>query len=204
MKFVHAIAVSLLLVSVNVVRGDFDEHTFIDEKTGHTLSINQGTEEEFEWAKSFCIQFFSPTYKTISLDSDQQAHGSYEAFIDAKFAGHHSKIFDEKKYTFFIVRDCVENKAIGYTIFDVVEGIVYSIETQAAITTYSIQSLMTGLAYFIKNQVAPDAEYFISAVRRAMPQFVEVLKSCDFVEGADQSLHPTLSCQYYQALIRTL
>lgn len=204
MKFMHAIATGLLLMSMNVAYCDFTEHTFIDEKTYHTLSINQGTEDDFDWAKAFCIQFFSPVYKAIPLDQDQQAHGSYEAFIDAKFKDHYSKIFNEKKYTFFIVRDCVEDKAIGYTIFDAIDGVVYSIETQADITTYSIASLMTGLAHFIKNQVAPDAKSFVSAVRRAMPQFVEVLKLCGFVEGADKSLHLTLSPEYYQALIREL
>jgi hypothetical protein len=202
MKLVNAIAAGLLLISAKVVFCDFAEHSFIDENTGRILSITQGTASDFQWAKDFCLQFFKPSYEKISLDADQQAYGSFEAFIDAKFADHQSNIFAYGKYIFFTVKDGNEN--IGYTIFDAAKDRVYSIETQADIKTYSVNSLMNGLAYFIKSQVAPNADYFISAVRKTTPQFVGVLKTCNFVEYENGQLHPTLSSEYYLALTRKL
>lgn len=202
MKLVNGIAAGLLLVSASVVFCDFVEYSFIDENTRRILSITQGTAEDFQWAKGFCLQFFKPSYDKIPLDADQQAYGSYEAYIDATFAGHLSNIFTYGSYRFFTVKDGSKN--IGYTIVDVNKDRVYSIETQADIKTYSINSLMNGLAYFIKNKVAHDARYFISAVRKTTPEFVQALESCNFINNEKEQPHPTLSSEYYQALTRSL
>gem|GEM_PF-6260288 len=204
MKLLNALTAGLLLLSVNLAYG-FDEYSFFEKKTGHILSIRKGSAENLEWAKVFCKEFFKAAGGgEVKLDADQQVFGTYDAFIDAKFEGcetleaHRSKIFNEEKYTFFIVEDSETSNLIGYTIFHQISDHIYSIETQADIKTYDIKSLMHHLALFIKNQVAPDAEFWVSAVRKSMPSFVGILKGCGF--GDSDLLHPTLSPEYYQAL----
>ena len=81
---------------------------------------------------------------------------------------------------------------------------IYGIETQASIETYSIKSLMNALAIFLKNELYSQAKYFVSSVRKKMPQFTEILKTCGFEETDSSWLHPSMSCNYYQALIYKL
>ncbi len=201
MKLLHVGVIGIfLMISYSVLA----THTFVDERTGHVLAIKPATEEDLKWAQEFCIEFFKPIYKNITLDDDQLAHGSYEAFVENNFNNHYRNIFILNKYKFFVVEDCNNKKNIGYTIVSVDKDKIYSIETQALIENYSIQSLMSGLSNFINNEIEPKASCFISAVRKKMRPFIELLKTCDFEEIESSWLHSSMSTQYYQALIRKL
>lgn len=197
MKLLHFMIITYLISCYNLM----GTNQFIDEKTNHILSIKIGTKEDLNWAKEFCINFFKRIYNVIPLDEDQQLHGSYENFINYKFGTYYEKIFTLNKYKFFIVEDSQSKKNIGYTIVDEDSNKIYGIETQASIETYSIKSLMNALAIFLKNELYFQAEYFVSSVRKKMPQFIEILKTCGFEEEDSSLLHPSMSCDYYQALI---
>lgn len=204
MKKLLTFASGLLLLCANIVYGS-DEYTFIEHITNRRLEIKEGSLADFEWAKEFCKQFFkAASGGEVQLDEDQKVFGSFDAFIESKFNdnaqndSHRTNIFDIKRYNFFVVSDYETKNPIGYTIIHLDNNNIYSIETQVDINTYDIKNLMNGLIAFIKERVAPNGDYFISAVRKSMPHFVLILKDCGYVDSV--LLHPSLSSQFYQAL----
>ncbi len=166
---------------------------FNDFNTNRTLAIVPGTAQDWETAKDFCLQFFKPVYDKIP--ADQKEFSTTEDWVNQKFSDHYPRVFVDKKYTFFVLKDAGE--FVGYSIFDVIDGVVFSIETQANLATYSFPSLVEGLAKFIKKELAPNAQYFIAAARKAVPAYGQLFSVCNFRVG--DRLHPSLAnpSEYY-------
>lgn len=191
MKKYSLILASFLTLGIGVAQAALFE--FKEQKTGHMLSIEQGSNDEFVYAKMFALNFFKDSYSQIP--QDQREFESVEDFINQKFSDHNPRIFEHKKYSFFIVRD--GGNIIGYSIFDVIDNDVYTIETQADFATYGCISLMEGLARFIKEVLAPQAKYFIQAARKAVPLYGQILEMCGSVKC--DTLHPSIAnpAEYY-------
>lgn len=191
MKRFGLMIAGILILGVGFVQASLFE--FTEQKTGHTLSIDQGSVADFAYAKMFALNFFKDSYSQIP--QNQREFETVEEFINQKFSDHDSHIFEKNKYSFFIVRD--GDALIGYTIFDVIDDAVYSIETQADFMTYSCTSLMAALAQFIKEVFAPQSIYFIQAARTAVPLYGQILEMCGSVKC--DTLHPSLAnpAEYY-------
>jgi hypothetical protein len=183
-----AIFVSILMTSPLVATFQFE-----DLKTKRTLSLVPGTLQDWEIAKAFCLKFFKNIYDQIPANLKE--FSTTEDLVNQKFLDHYIRVFVDKKYTFFVLKDAGE--FVGYSIFDVIDGVVFSIETQANLVKYSFPSLVEGLAKFIKKELAPNAQYFVAAARKAVPAYGQLFSVCNFREG--DRLHPSLAnpSEYY-------
>lgn len=189
-KYGFLVASVLLLYASFVQAAPFE---FFDQQSERNLKIVEGLADDWSIVKQFCNSFFAVAYSAIP--QEEREFETVEALVNQKFLDHYPRIFDQQQYKFFLVKD--NDNIIGYTIFDVIDDCVYEIETQADINTYSINSLMTGLAQFISKHIAPQAKYFVGATRKSVPMYGYLLELCGF--KLSDKLHPSIahSAQYY-------
>ncbi len=160
---------------------------FTDEKTQDTLSVCQGSENDWETVKACYLNFHKPQYDAIP--ADKREFSTIEELVDEKFSDHYKCLFIDQKYSFFLIKNV--DKFVGYIILDRIGDSVYSIESQGDLNLYSIQSIVKGFTQFIKQKFAPDAQYFMNTARKAVPLYAQILTACGFEKV--ETLHPSLA-----------
>lgn len=178
-----SVIVSILMTCPLVAMFQFD-----DLNTKRTLSVVPGTLQDWDIAKEFCLNFFKATYDQIP--PDQKEFSTIEELINKKFSKHYQRVFVDKKYTFFVLKD--EDTFVGYSIFDVIDRDVFVIEAQANIVRYSFHSLLEGLSRFVKKEFAPDSQCFLWAARKILTEtYWPLFRDCKF--NLVDNLHPNLA-----------
>lgn len=154
---------------------------YYDRATGHTLIVRQGSgEQDRADAIQFNKDFFGSSYAAIP--KEDREFESLDELVDKKFELH-APFIDNNTYKFIIVENKESQKMVGYALFDISEDgkKVAFIECQANIFTYAITGLMPFMVGVIKTHYAPEVTEIYSMVRKAVPQYVAILKQCGYV-----------------------
>lgn len=189
MNKLYGIVILLSVLSMSPLIAVFQ---FVEEESKRTLYVVDGTQDDRDDIKEMSFDI---------LSTSCQIREEFKELQKQRFVDNCVCVVATEEYQFYLVYDASE--CVGFALFQVSGRYVYGIDVH--VKGYDIQGVTKGFVKFIKQELAPEAEYFITAASKLDDEFDRIFLSCGFepIDFSDPILaaiaKPSEHAPYYQA-----